>query len=124
MNIDILSVLSGIGIGAILAWILFVALGKNTVNRMQTDLALESEKLRQVHENMEDSKNRLEKKSLELAQAHDELSSLRARLENATDTFKKQDADYKLIKSELNEKSSLAYEYFGHIQKLEAQKES
>ncbi len=124
MNIDILSVLSGIGIGAILAWILFVALGKNTVNRMQTDLALESEKLRQVHENMEDSKNRLEKKSLELAQAHDELSSLRARLENATDTFKKQDADYKLIKSELNEKSSLASEYFGHIQKLEAQNES
>lgn len=123
MNLDVISLVIGITGGGILAWIISSILNKNSDNQRQTQLALESQKLEAANQSLFETQKLLVEKSQQLNTLSDEVSMNKARLENAIDTFRKQEDEVNKLKNELKEKNTLITEHYGKIQELKSQNE-
>lgn len=121
MNLDVISLVIGVAAGGILAWIISSILNKNSDNQRQTQLALESQKLQAANESLFETQKLLVEKSQQLTALSDEVSMNKARLENAIDTFRKQEEEVNKLKNELTEKNNLITEHYGKIQELKSQ---
>ena len=121
MNLDIVSLFIGGIAGGVLAWVLNSFLHKNSDNQLQTLLALETEKLRAANEILFGTQKNLIEKSKELAAMNDETVMHKSRLENAVETFRKQESELIQAKNELKEKNVTITEHYGLIQQLKAQ---
>jgi DNA recombination protein RmuC len=123
MNLDVVSLIIGIAGGGIIIWVVSSFLNKNADNQRQTQLALESEKLRAANEMLFDTQKNLSEKTKELSDLSEEAGMFKARLENAMETFRKQESELSEAKQELKEKEKTIIEHFGLIQQLKAQNE-
>ena len=121
MNLDFTSLVIGLIGGGILATIISTILNKNSDNQRQTLLALESQKLEAANQSLLETQKNLLEKSQQLVLVTDEVSMNKARLENAIETFRKQEEEVTKFKNELVEKASLITEHYGVIQQLKAQ---
>lgn len=121
MNLDVISLVIGVVTGGIIAWIISSILNKNSDNQRQTQLALESQKLEAANESLFETQKLLVEKSQQLTALSDEVSMNKARLENAIDTFRKQEEEVNKLKNELTEKNNLITEHYGKIQELKSQ---
>lgn len=120
MNLDVFSVFIGLIGGGVVAWIIAASMNKNALNALNTQLALESEKLRAANEMLFETQKKLVEKSKALQEMNDEAISIKARLENAIETFRKQEADSGSLKTEIAEKNELIRNHYGEIQQLKA----
>ena len=123
MNLDFTSLVIGLIGGGILATIISSIINKNSDNQRQTQLALESQKLEAANQTLFETQKLLIEKSQQLVAVTDEVSMNKARLENAIETFRKQEEDVNKFKNDLDEKNSLITEHYGVIQQLKAQNE-
>jgi DNA recombination protein RmuC len=123
MDLDFISLAFGLITGGILAWVISVMLHKNSDNQLKTELVLESEKLRSSNESLYKTQESLIEKTKELGIMADEASGYKARLENAVETFRKQENEVNELKNNLIEKNNLITEHYGKIQELKAQNE-
>jgi DNA recombination protein RmuC len=121
MNIDFTSLIIGLVGGGTVAWIISSILNKNSDNQRQTQLALESQKLEAANQSLFETQKLLVEKSKQVTALSDEVSMHKARLENAIETFRKQEDEVKILKLEVAEKNSAINEHFGNIQQLKAQ---
>lgn len=124
MNIDMVKLIVEVAIGGILAWIMAALLKQRASGDLKTQMAIETEKLRAANEALLVAQKSLEEKSDLLAKTNDELNINKARIENATETFRKQEADLLALKEELANKVKENTNYFGNIQQLTAQNEA
>ena len=120
MNLDVFSVFIGIVGGGVVAWMIAASMNKNALNALSTQLALESEKLRAANEMLFETQKKLVEKSKALQEMNDEAISIKARLENAIETFRKQEADSGSLKTEIADKNELIRNHYGEIQQLKA----
>jgi DNA recombination protein RmuC len=121
MNIDFTSLIIGLVGGGTVAWIISSILNKNSDNQRQTQLALESQKLEAANQSLFETQKLLVEKSQQVTALSDEVSMHKARLENAFETFRKQEDEVKNLKQEVAEKNISITEHFGNIQQLKAQ---
>jgi DNA recombination protein RmuC len=121
MNIDFTSLIIGLVGGGTVAWIISSILNKNSDNQRQTQLALESQKLEAANQSLFETQKLLVEKSQQVTALSDEVSMHKARLENAIETFRKQEDEVKNLKQEVAEKNISITEHFGNIQQLKAQ---
>jgi DNA recombination protein RmuC len=121
MNLDTISLIVGVAGGGAVAWIISSILNKNSDNQRQTQLALESQKLEAANQSLFETQKLLVEKSQQLTALSDEVSMHKARLENAIETFRKQEEEVKNLKLEVAEKNISITEHFGNIQQLKAQ---
>ncbi len=121
MNIDFTSLIIGVAGGGTVAWIISSILNKNSDNQRQTQLALESQKLEAANQSLFETQKLLVEKSQQVTALSDEVSMHKARLENAIETFRKQEDEVKNLKQEVAEKNIAITEHFGNIQQLKAQ---
>jgi DNA recombination protein RmuC len=121
MNIDFTSLIIGVAGGGTVAWIISSILNKNSDNQRQTQLALESQKLEAANQSLFETQKLLVEKSQLVTALSDEVSMHKARLENAIETFRKQEDEVKNLKHEVAEKNIAITEHFGNIQQLKAQ---
>ena len=121
MNIDFTSLIIGLVGGGTVAWIISSSLNKNSDNQRQTQLALESQKLEAANQSLFETQKLLVEKSQQVTALSDEVSMHKARLENAIETFRKQEDEVKNLKQEVAEKNISITEHFGNIQQLKAQ---
>jgi len=124
MSYDLTSIAVGLAAGGSIAAVIAILFSKNRLNDVQTQLTLETEKLRAANEMLFKTQENVVEKAKQIAALSDETSIHKARLENAVETFRKQEDELLRLKGELSEKSTLVTEYFGSIQQLKAQNES
>lgn len=121
MNLDTISLIIGVAGGGTVAWIISSILNKNSDNQRQTQLALETQKLEAANQSLFETQKLLVEKSQHVTALSDEVSMHKARLENAIDTFRKQEDELKNLKQEIAEKNNLIIEHYGKIQELKSQ---
>lgn len=100
MNLDLISLLTGLATGSLLAGIILYLAGRSSRNELVTQLTLETEKHRATGEMLYKTQESLVEKTRLLGDLNDEAIMNKARLENAAKTFSQMEEQLTGLKSE------------------------
>lgn len=124
MSFNLISLAIGLIIGGLIAAVIVLLFSKNRLNEVETQLVLETEKLRAANDMLFKTQENVVEKAKQIAFLSDESSMYKARLESAMESIAKYENDMLKQKEELSEKSTQLTEYFGNMQQLKAQNAS